>query len=54
MESVLNRHCRLIDHGLADSMSLVRLQAEHLAGLFDHSARLWSLMVLENFLQKNI
>lgn len=53
MESVLNRHCRLIDHGLADSMSLVRLQAEHLAGLFDHSARLWSLMVLETFLQKN-
>jgi asparagine synthase (glutamine-hydrolysing) len=53
MESILNRHCRLLSQGLADPMSLVRLQAEHIAGLFDHSARLWSLLVLETFLQKH-
>lgn len=53
MESVLTRRCRLISQGFIEPMPLMRLQAEHLAGLFDHSARLWSLMVLENFLQKH-
>jgi asparagine synthase (glutamine-hydrolysing) len=53
MESLLNPHCRLVQAGYFAQLSLVRLQAEHLAGLFDHSARLWSLMVLEAFLQKN-
>jgi asparagine synthase (glutamine-hydrolysing) len=53
MESILNPHCRLIQEGYFAQISLVRLQAEHLAGLFDHSARLWSLMVLETFLGKN-
>jgi len=52
MEKILNKNCRLIESSLVDNVYLVRIQAEHIAGMFDHSQRLWALMVLEKFLQK--
>ena len=51
MESILNKNCRLIESDLISNIQLVRIQAEHIAGMFDHSQRLWALMVLEKFLQ---
>jgi asparagine synthase (glutamine-hydrolysing) len=53
MESILNPHSRLIQQGLFTPAALTRLQTEHHAGQFDHSARLWSLMVLEKFLDQH-
>jgi asparagine synthase (glutamine-hydrolysing) len=52
MESNLGRRCRLIRTGLVNNIGLVRLQAEHIAGMHDHGQRLWALMVLEEFLRR--
>ncbi|MFA5863712.1 MAG: asparagine synthase (glutamine-hydrolyzing) [Phycisphaerae bacterium] len=54
MGQILNKNSQIVKGEFVDPSCLTKLSQEHLAGQFDHSARLWSLMVLEKFLQKNI
>ncbi len=52
MRQILGPGCRIVKTGLVDNVYLVRLLAEHLNGMYDHSARIWSLMILEKFLHQ--
>ncbi len=50
MRSILGRNARIIQQNLINYETLNHLIDDHLAGHGDHSARLWSLMILEKFL----
>jgi asparagine synthase (glutamine-hydrolysing) len=44
---------RLGDCGIFDMSRLRQLANEHVAGQFDHSRPLWSILVLDGFLRKH-
>lgn len=53
MTAILSDQSRIARSGLVAADRIAELCGQHLAGRFDHSARLWSLMVLEEFFRSN-
>ncbi len=51
MQEILNKNCMLVECNLIKPDYLLKLQSEHITGEFDNAYRLWSLMILEKFLQ---
>ncbi len=54
MLGILRKDCMLVEYNLIKPDFMKTLQSEHISGLFDNSQRLWTLMLLEKFLQENL
>jgi asparagine synthase (glutamine-hydrolysing) len=52
LEVLRENSCALANSGWFSSRTISQLIAEHQSSTFDHSARLWSLLILEEWLQR--